>query len=155
MHYNGLGTAQDYKQAVYWYTKAAEDGDAKAQYYLGYMYANGHGVPQDHKETVYWYTKAATQDYAKAQYKLGHLYADAKGTPQDYIKAYTWYEIASDRGEKSAKNDRDEIAGKMTSKEIEVALSFVKDWLDGRNDDGSKDEIVILDNNTTLQKDDN
>ena len=140
MYYNGLGTRQDYKRAVYWYTKAAENGDAKAQYYLGYMHANGHGVPQSYKETVYWYTKAAAQNYTKAQYKLGHLYANAKGTPQDYIKAYTWYEIASKRGEKSARNERDEIAEKMTSEEIEEALSFVKEWLDGSDED----ETVII-----------
>ena len=140
MHFNGLGTRQDYKRAVYWYTKAAENGDAKAQYYLGYMHANGHGVPQSYKETVYWYTKAAAQNYTKAQYKLGHLYANAKGTPQDYIKAYTWYEIASKRGEKSARNERDEIAEKMTSEEIEEALSFVKEWLDGSDED----ETVII-----------
>jgi TPR repeat protein len=119
------------------------------------MHANGHGVPQDYKETVYWYIKAATQDYAKAQYKLGHLYANGHGIPQDYIKAYTWYEVALKRGEKGARNDRDEIAEKMTSKEIEEALSFVKDWLDGSDEDSSEDETAILDNNTTLQKDAN
>ncbi len=43
----------------------------------------------------------------------------------------------------------------MTSEEIEEALSSVKEWLDGSDEDSSEDETAILDNNTTLQKDAN
>jgi TPR repeat protein len=35
---------KDDKQAVYWYKKAADQGDAEAQSILGVMYANGKGV---------------------------------------------------------------------------------------------------------------
>ena len=38
--------------------KAAEHGDANAQYNLGLMYDNGQGVTQDHTEAVRWYRKA-------------------------------------------------------------------------------------------------
>ena len=38
MYYNGEGVTQDYKQAVKWWRKAAEQGDASAQYSLGLMY---------------------------------------------------------------------------------------------------------------------
>jgi TPR repeat protein len=41
---NGLGVPQDYTEATKWYRKAAEQGDAKAQYNLGYMYNDGCGV---------------------------------------------------------------------------------------------------------------
>jgi uncharacterized protein len=30
-----------------WYKKAADQGDAPAQFNLGFMYSNGLGVPQD------------------------------------------------------------------------------------------------------------
>lgn len=33
-------------------TKRAAQGDAKAQYNLGLMYAQGQGVPQDHAEAA-------------------------------------------------------------------------------------------------------
>lgn len=49
MYYNGQGVPQDYKEAVSWYTKAAEQGHAKAQFSLGAMYTDGRGVPQDSK----------------------------------------------------------------------------------------------------------
>jgi TPR repeat protein len=55
----GKGVLKDYKQAVYWYQKAADQGDAKAQSNLGTMYAFGKGVLKDYKQAVYWYQKAA------------------------------------------------------------------------------------------------
>jgi TPR repeat protein len=51
---------------VYWYQKAADQGDAKAQSNLGTMYAFGKGVLKDYKQAVYWYQKAADQGYASA-----------------------------------------------------------------------------------------
>ena len=41
--------------------KAAEQGDAEAQYNLGVMYANGDGLPEDDAEAVRWYRMAAEQ----------------------------------------------------------------------------------------------
>ena len=45
----------------------AEQGDAFAQYNVGFMYANGLGVPQDDAEAVRWYRLAADQGNADAQ----------------------------------------------------------------------------------------
>tara|TARA_B100001971_G_C17841515_1_gene358830 strand:- start:16 stop:264 length:249 start_codon:yes stop_codon:yes gene_type:complete len=47
LYANGQGVPQDYKAAVRWYTKAAEQGDENAQVNLGLMYDDGTGVPQD------------------------------------------------------------------------------------------------------------
>ena len=52
MYANGKGVPQDYAEAVKWYRRAAEQGDAYAQNNLGLMYANGKGVPQDYAEAV-------------------------------------------------------------------------------------------------------
>jgi hypothetical protein len=53
----GKGVLKDYKQAVYWYQKAADQGYAEAQSILGVMYAFGKGVLKDDKQAVYWYIK--------------------------------------------------------------------------------------------------
>lgn len=37
----------------------AEQGDAKAQNSLGFMYGNGRGVPQDYTESYVWSSLAA------------------------------------------------------------------------------------------------
>ncbi|MGL6124676.1 MAG: tetratricopeptide repeat protein, partial [Shewanella sp.] len=39
--------------------KAAEQGDASAQFNLAYAYDEGEGVPQDLSQALHWYTKAA------------------------------------------------------------------------------------------------
>jgi TPR repeat protein len=46
MYLEGRGVQQDDTQAVAWYRKAAEQGDASAQQSLGYMYVKGRGVPK-------------------------------------------------------------------------------------------------------------
>ncbi len=52
------------------YRKAAEQGDASAQFNLAICYRNGTGVNQDDTEAVKWYRKAAEQGHAGAQSKL-------------------------------------------------------------------------------------
>ena len=71
MYYNGNGLPQDYKEAVKWYTKAAEQGYADAQFNLALMYDNGQGVPKDYKEAVKWYTKSAEQGGGTLSTTLG------------------------------------------------------------------------------------
>jgi len=51
-YYFGRGVEKDYKEAVKWYTKAAEQGNAIAQYNLGNHYYKGEGVTQDYKQAV-------------------------------------------------------------------------------------------------------
>src|SRR5437899_1630850 len=53
------------------YRVRAEQGDAKAQFRLGYIYYQGKGVPQDYTEAVRWYRKAADQGDTRAQLALG------------------------------------------------------------------------------------
>lgn len=45
---------QDAAQAVVWYRKAAEQGNAGAQFALGAMYATGQGTPQDYQQAYAW-----------------------------------------------------------------------------------------------------
>jgi TPR repeat protein len=45
---------KDAIEAVKWYRKAAEQGDAPAQFNLGNSYANGEGVAKDAVEAAKW-----------------------------------------------------------------------------------------------------
>ena len=96
------GESINYKKAFYWYQKAAEKGDAPAQYNLGVLYLEGEGVPKSDKKAVYWTQKSADQGDVSAQYNLGLMYYDGKGVPQDYKKAEYWYQKAADLGYASA-----------------------------------------------------
>jgi TPR repeat protein len=63
----------DKKEAVKWYRKAAEQGDAEAQFKLGRAFVNGEGVDKDKMEAVKWFRLAAEQGYANAEEMLVRL----------------------------------------------------------------------------------
>ncbi|HAZ4202261.1 TPA: sel1 repeat family protein, partial [Escherichia coli] len=45
----GEGVDQDYKQAMYWYLKAAAQESVGAYVNIGYMYKHGQGVEKDYQ----------------------------------------------------------------------------------------------------------
>lgn len=55
-----------YKAALTEFQKAAEKGDARAQYSLGVMYLDGIGTQKDKKEAMRWLRKAANQKHPLA-----------------------------------------------------------------------------------------
>jgi len=77
-----LDTPKDSTTAVRWFFKAAEQGDAEAQYILGLCYAYGGGVPQDDEEAIKWIRKAAAQWHEKASNLLREIEAD-QNTPTE------------------------------------------------------------------------
>jgi hypothetical protein len=87
-----------------WY-RLVEQGDAGAQFNLGWMYDNGQGVVQDYKEAIKWYRLAAEQGHANAQYNLGCLYDEGEGVVQDYKEAVKWYRLAAEQGVAQAQNN--------------------------------------------------
>ena len=101
----------------------AEQGDAEAQYRLGFMYAEGRGVPQDDAEAVRWYRLAADQGDARAMSNLGGMYAGGRGVVQDYVQAHMWRNVAASRqtGEerKISADARDALACLMSKLEGE------------------------------------
>ena len=123
----------DYATVVRELRPLAEQGDAKAQFELGVMYATGLGVPQDYAEAVKWYRKAAEQGVAEAQYILGFMYRKGRGVPQDYLRAYAWYDLAASTfplGEDrdSAVKNRDLVAERMTPAQISEAQKLAREW---------------------------
>ena len=101
-YYNGIGTEQDYEKAFYWLKKAAEQGLAKAQNYLGVCYECGRGTDKDFSKALYWYQKAAEQGDSTAQWNLGIYYEQGTGSEQDYSKALYRYQKAAEQGDSTA-----------------------------------------------------
>jgi soluble lytic murein transglycosylase-like protein len=58
---------RDYTEAAAVYCRAARDGDANAQYAMGWLYANGRGVAKDDNIAVMFYSKAAKQNHTSAR----------------------------------------------------------------------------------------
>jgi uncharacterized protein len=98
--YKGVAAAnrQDYATALKEFKESAEQGDAFAQYDLGWMYANGRGVVKNERTAVEWYTKAAEQGNAAAQNNLGLMYDFGKGVVKNERTAVEWYTKAAEQG---------------------------------------------------------
>ena len=113
-----------------WYHKAAEQGEANAQYNLGVMYDKGQGVPQDYREAVKWYHKAAEQGDASAQSTLGGMYYFGQGVPQDFVQAHMWFNLAAANVAtgKNYADARNEIAARMTPAQIAEAQKLAREW---------------------------
>src|SRR5271157_1133680 len=84
------------------YFKAAEQGDAVAQYNLGNLYYHGQGLPQDYAQAALWFRKAAEQGDADAQYNIGRLYDKGQGVPRDYAQAAFWFSNGAEQGHADA-----------------------------------------------------
>lgn len=65
-YYWGDGVDLDEQEAAKWWSKAAQNGDAKAQFCLGSCYKAGKGVRSDDQEAVKWWRKSASQGYDDA-----------------------------------------------------------------------------------------
>jgi TPR repeat protein len=76
MYERGQGVTQDSTQAVSWFRKAAEQGNAAGQPALGVMYESGMGVPPDNVLAQMWLSLAAAQgngDAAKLRDSLARF----------------------------------------------------------------------------------
>jgi TPR repeat protein len=95
---------RDYATANNLWRIHAEQGNARAQYFLGNSYAHGEGVPQDYVEAFKWFRKAAVQGHVDAQHNLGALYAYGWGVSKDYDQASYWYHKSAEQGLALAQN---------------------------------------------------
>ena len=99
----GCRTAPTPEDKAEQWRKAAEQGDAEAQYELGHCYHYGYGVTEDKAEAVKWWRKAAEQGNSEAQFCLGRCYDYGEGVAQDKAEAVKWYRKAAEQGHEKAK----------------------------------------------------
>jgi TPR repeat protein len=85
--------------------RAAERGDASAQFKLALRYDVGQGVPQNSAEAVKWLRRAADQDFVKAQFNLGCMYDNGQGISQNHAEAAKWFRKAAEHGYASAQKN--------------------------------------------------
>jgi len=93
---------KNYAEAVKYYRKAAELGNADAQSTLGWMYDQAKGVRRNYAEAAKWYRKAAEQGNNVAQNNLGTLYYNGQGVKRNYSEALKWFRKAADHGNAAA-----------------------------------------------------
>jgi TPR repeat protein len=125
---------RDLNEAANWFRRAAEQGNASGQFYLGTMCYQGQGVPQDYAEAAKWYRLAAEQGDPEAQYSLGVMYARGEAGQTDQVQAYMWLNLAaarfpaSDTRRRTATDSRELLATKMTPEQLSQAQKLSRDW---------------------------
>ena len=101
-YYKGDGISKDYKKALEWWLKAADQGQVTAMVNVGNAYLSGWGVATDHMEAAKWYEKAAKKgskdgkkylswawNYIGTDYHMGR-----KGLKQDDSQALKYWKMA-------------------------------------------------------------
>jgi TPR repeat protein len=99
MYVEGRGVPQDLSEGAKWYRKAAEQGLALAQLWLGGMYASGKGVSPDDVQAYRWFDLAASR--------------------------FSPFEAEN---REQALHFRDLVAARMDSKQIAEAQRLAREW---------------------------
>ena len=89
--------AKEYDKAFELYTQLAEQKEATAYYYLGFLYFRGFGVEQNSKLAYENYLEAATREVPVAQFEVALMLENGEGCEQNYSEAAFWYEEAAKR----------------------------------------------------------
>jgi TPR repeat protein len=94
---HGVGTAVDEKQAVHWYSVAAEDGQsASALCHLGWCFMHARGTDRvDKVKAKELFERSAAMGYSSAYFNLAIL-SKNHGDSQNYIN---YLKLAADAGE--------------------------------------------------------
>lgn len=84
--------------AATWCRRAADQGNAAAQRYVGFFYRWGQGLPQDCSLAQSWWTKAANQGDLLSQYNLALMFAAGTCVAKSDGQAAFWMSKAADQG---------------------------------------------------------
>ena len=85
--------------------RAAERGDASAQFKLALRYEVGEGVPQDYAEAVKWIRRAADKEWVTTRHNFGCMYGSGQGVSQNHAEASKWFRKAAEYGYASAQKN--------------------------------------------------
>ena len=96
---DGSGCSKDYAEAMRRYRRAADQGNAEAQYNIGNSLQRWAGACRwTLPKRCVGIRKAADQGHAWAQYNVGGLDYTGWGVAMDYAEAMRWYRKAAGQG---------------------------------------------------------
>jgi TPR repeat protein len=123
----------DYTKAMAEFKPLAEQGDARSEYFMGFLYHYGYGVKADATEAGKWFRLAGEQGDAKSLYYLGKMYEGGQGVERDLVAAHMYFALSA----KNAPNPRDaaytredikKLERKMTPEQIAKAKEMAGQW---------------------------
>ena len=105
MKMNNVSTQEVQKQSSkkYFYAKrAADQGNARAQFDLGLMYAKGEGVRKNEQLAFNYFHKAARNNHVEAKFYMGLSFLKGRGVRQQSQLARYWFKLAVKAGHPKA-----------------------------------------------------
>lgn len=111
------GDRDERVRVMSWLEQAAQQGNAKAMYLLGWLYQNDGSGVQDmvgdddlamhfslaDDKALYWTCQAAERDHAAAQMSLSDAYSYGRGTRANQVQRRLWLERAASNGSEEAR----------------------------------------------------
>ncbi len=94
--------AKDHVVALKMFLSLAEQGNAKVQETLGWIYRNGEGTAKDDAQSLEWFRKAADQGNAASQEQVGWLLREGRVVAKDDAQAVSWFRKAAEQNSSGA-----------------------------------------------------
>ncbi len=111
---------ENFLEAINYFKRAAELGNAEAQFMMGWMHYKGYEkickVDGNVLDAVSWFRKAAEQGNAAALYYLGCCYHDSIGVEENLKKAISYWTMSAEQNYEPAQIELDYIAQKEGKK---------------------------------------
>jgi TPR repeat protein len=125
-YYNGEGVAEDRIEAGNWWKKAADQGNADAQYGLGCLYDQ---ILGGRPQAFQWFVKAAQQGQPNAQYSvaLAYFYGDY-GVATDKSETAKWLARAIQPLTVAA-NQADDVSHQSRVSQRRLGLMYQYGWV--------------------------
>lgn len=108
--------------AEQWLSKAARQGDAKAQSTLAGLYLGD----KNYAQAIEWYRRAAESGDASAYGEIGFMYQEGQGVKPDQRQAFEWYMRGAKAGDSTAQGTvgDDYRWGRGVSQDDEQAVNW-------------------------------
>ena len=145
----------DKEEAVKWYRKAAEAGDANAQFNLATCLHKGEGVEQDDEESAKWMLKSAEQGTDRGcQWVMGRYYEDGTGVEKSMTEAVKWFERSAKKGFSLAKLSLAMcyLKGDGVQKDEATAERLLEEAADAGNKDAANELKRIRDERAAMER---
>lgn len=132
--------AQDYAEAMTYFTQASAAGHMTAPRYIGIMYLNGYGVKKNARRAVAEFSKAARWGDVTGQFWLGYCYEQGIGVQQNRAQALKWYELSARHGDVNAAPAMTALGRMAESEDLREAIG----WYQKSAAVGDKESSVAL-----------
>lgn len=84
---------EKYAEALQWFLKSQEQGDAKAPLRIGFAYVE----MEDYSKAIPWLQQAADAGEGQAKFSLGMIYFNGYSVEKDFKKAVRYFEAAANQ----------------------------------------------------------